>query len=161
MAATAFPVWSKIGAATDKDALDMLLEGDRVAPYRGQREVGPQRLLVRDGPVGAAFEPDAVEHRAALVGRREGQQSLAARGAVQGRAPTDLDPEAEGAAAAALVDVEDLVAVHRAQGHGLARFVREPVEHRGGGAPQVEGFPDPMRQLEEAVTEPEALSLSS
>ena len=154
MAATAFPVWSKIGAATDDDALDMLLEGDRVAPDPRQREVGAQRLLVRDGPVGAALEPDAVEHRAPLVGRREGQQSLAARGAVQGRAPADLDAEPEGAATAALVDVEDLVAVHRAQGHGLARFVREPVEHRGGGAPQVEGFPDPMRQFEEAVAEP-------
>ena len=133
----------------------MLPKRDRVAAHLGQREIGDQRILVREGPIGEAVESDPVEHGALLMRRGEGEQGLAARRAMQRRAPPDLDAEAEGAAAAALVDVEDLVVVDRAQSATVSRrLLGQAIEHRGGGAAQVEGFPDPMRELEQPVAEP-------
>lgn len=132
----------------------MLLLRDGIAARPGQGEVGGERLLLGDRRLSEACELQPVDQGALLVRLDEGEQGLAAGGAMQRRAPADLDAEAIGAAAAALIDIEHLAIVDGAERGGLARLLGEPVERRRARAAQVEGFPDAVGELEQAVAEP-------
>ena len=99
-------------------------------------------------------EADAVEDRPLLVRRGKSEERLAAGGAVKRRTPSDLDAEPECAAAAALVDVEHLVVLDRAERDGFAQVVGETVEEWKRGAAQIEILPDAVSELEQPVAEP-------
>jgi hypothetical protein len=136
------------------DAGDVLLLRDGVAARPGQREVGGERLLLGNGGLGEALELQPIDERALLMRLDEGEQGFAAGGAMQRGASADLDAEAIGAAATALVDIKHLAIVDGAERGSLARLLGQPVERRRAGAAQVERFPDAMGELEQAVAEP-------
>ena len=142
------------GCSDGRDALEMLLLGDRVAARPGQRQLLGQPLGQDDRRRGEPLQPEAGELALLLGRRQEGQERLADRRRVQRRPAADADAKPKRLAGVALVDIEGGTLVQLGQCHRLARLLGQPVQLGCSGSPDVEGGPDLVGQLEQPMAQP-------